>query len=241
MDDSACSSSSGSNCNEDEREAFQKKVNLSLQKMKKRDKRLKDDDDDEALFDTVVKTYKKHCSQARAEKFSAPRVKRTEKKKAEMLGVSIRKFIAVLYLILQAPYLYVTRSFLTVFFMHMVQVNFNIWGLYIMQLTVCRMEKCKNGRFKRCSDNIKIPGFTSNDTYQVVLKKAAQAWCHESDEKSCSLIISNGRILDAPLQNDRPWSLGGFFAEIGGMQKLSRMVIGIHIPVSMQMSCSCII
>ena len=31
-----------------------------------------------------------------------------------------------------------------------------------------------------------------------------------------------------------------FFAEIGGMQKLSRMVIGIHIPVSMQMSCSCI-
>ena len=90
MDDSACSSSSGSNCNEDEREAFQKKVNMSLQKMKKRDKRLKDDDDDdEALFDTVVKTYKKHCSQARAEKFSAPRVKRTEKKKAEMLGVSI--------------------------------------------------------------------------------------------------------------------------------------------------------
>ena len=67
-----------------------KKVNLSLQKMKKRDKRLKDDDDDdEALFDAVVKTYKKHCSQARAEKFSAPRGKRTEKKKAEMLGVSI--------------------------------------------------------------------------------------------------------------------------------------------------------
>ena len=81
---------------------------------------------------------------------------------------------------------------------------------------------------------------TSNDTYQVVVKKAAQAWCDKSDEKSCSLIISNGRILDAPLQNDRPWSLGGFFAEIGGMQKLSRMVIGIHIPVSMQMSCSCI-
>ena len=38
-----------------------------------------DDDDDEVLFDTVVKTYKKHCSQARAEKFSAPRGKRTEK------------------------------------------------------------------------------------------------------------------------------------------------------------------
>ena len=67
-------------CNEDEREAFQKKVNLSLQKMS--EKRLKDDDDDdEALFDTVLNTYKKHCSQARAEKFSAPKGKRTEKKK----------------------------------------------------------------------------------------------------------------------------------------------------------------
>ena len=73
--------------------------------------------------------------------------------------------------------------------MHMVQVNYNIWGLYIMQLTDCRMEKCKNGRFKRSSDNIRTLGVTSNDTYQIVVKKAAQAWCDKSDEKSCSLII----------------------------------------------------
>ena len=99
---------------------------------------------------------------------------------------------------------------------------------------------CKNGRYKRCGDNIRIPGFTANDTYQVVTKKAALAWCDKCDAKSCSLIISNGRILDAPLQDDRPWNLGGFFAGMGGMQKLSRMVIGIHIPVRKQMSCSCI-
>ena len=77
-------------------------------------------------------------------------------------------------------------------------------------------------------------------TYRVVAKKAALALCDKSDATSCSLIISNGRILDVPLQDDRPWNLGRFFAEMGGMQKLSCMVIGIHIPVRKQMSCSCI-
>ena len=97
------------------------------------------------------------------------------------------------------------------------------------------MEKCANGRFKRCSDNIRIPGFTANDTYQVVVTKAAQAWCDTPDAKSCTLIMSNGRVLDVPLPNGKPWNLGGFLAEIGGMQKLSRTAIGIHIEVSIQM------
>ena len=90
--DSACSRSSGEEDGDRKRrEAFQKRVHASLLKMKKGEKRIPDDDDDddEALFDTVLKMYKKHCGQARAEKFSAPKVKRTEKKKkAETFGVS---------------------------------------------------------------------------------------------------------------------------------------------------------
>lgn len=64
------------------------------------------------------------------------------------------------------------------------------------------MEKCSNGRYKRCSDNIRIPGFTAKDTNEVVAKKAALAWCDKADKKSCSLIISSGRILDVPLEEN---------------------------------------
>ena len=72
------------------REAFENDVRASLIKMKTGSKRLVADEEDESLFDTVVKTYKKYCSQARAEKFSAPKSidkKRTDNKK-EMFGVS---------------------------------------------------------------------------------------------------------------------------------------------------------
>ena len=91
--DSACSRSSGEEDGDRERqEAFQKRVHASLLALKKGEKRIipdDDDDDDEALFDTVLTTYKMHCSQSRAETFSAPKVKPTEKKKkAEMFGVS---------------------------------------------------------------------------------------------------------------------------------------------------------
>ena len=101
------------------------------------------------------------------------------------------------------------------------------------------MEKGKGGSYKRCSDNIKIPGFTAKDTYPLVVRKAALSFLGEIDEricKSCSLILGNGRILDAPLQNKKPWILGEFSREIGAFQKLSRMVIGIHIPVSKPVS-----
>ena len=68
-------------------------MRASLIKMKTGFKRLVADEEDESLFDTVVKTYKKHCRQlqARAEKFSAPRSidkKRTADNKKEMFGVS---------------------------------------------------------------------------------------------------------------------------------------------------------
>ena len=66
-------------------------MRASLIKMKTGSKRLVADEEDESLFDTVVKTYKKYCSQTRAEKFSAPKSidkKRTADNKKEMFGVS---------------------------------------------------------------------------------------------------------------------------------------------------------
>ncbi|KAL5502891.1 hypothetical protein EMCRGX_G009741 [Ephydatia muelleri] len=74
------------------REVFQNDVRASLIKMKTGSKRLVADEEDESLFDTVVKTYKKYCSQGRAEKFSAPKSidkKRTADNKKEMFGAEV--------------------------------------------------------------------------------------------------------------------------------------------------------
>ena len=84
-------SSSSSSDEDGERREFQNSIHASLRKMRTGENSKRHPDDEDDLFDTVLSTYKKHCSQARADKFSAPKAKRTEsekKKNAEKFAVS---------------------------------------------------------------------------------------------------------------------------------------------------------
>lgn len=45
-----------------------------------------------------------------------------------------------------------------------------------------------------------------------------------------SLIVSNGLVIDTPLSGDKPWDLGTYVEQIGGVSARGKKTFGIYIP-----------
>lgn len=50
---------------------------------------------------------------------------------------------------------------------------------------------------------------------------------HHSDQ--CQLLVSNGLITSDQLQSGKPWTLGNFIVELGGIQARSKQTFGIYV------------
>lgn len=73
---------------------------------------------------------------------------------------------------------------------------------------------------------VTVPGFMDNDTYDKVLSKAAKGLGIDKQE-DLLLIVSNGLVIDAPLSNGKPWTLGNYIAEMGGAQVRGKRTFGV--------------
>eukprot|EP00731_Ephydatia_muelleri_P012886 Em0007g196a len=94
-------------------------------------------------------------------------------------------------------------------------------------MKVCRMEKTRNKTYKRIGDCLRVSGFRSTDTYKDTLRKATSSFDDAAQADAGTLIISMGRVANCPLQNGKPWTLGGYLDELGGSR---RITIGVYLP-----------
>eukprot|EP00731_Ephydatia_muelleri_P003305 Em0001g3305a len=94
-------------------------------------------------------------------------------------------------------------------------------------MKVCQMEKTRNKTYKRIGDCLRVSGFRSTDTYKDTLQKATSSFDDAAQADAGTLIISMGRVANCPLQNGKPWTLGGYLDELGGSR---RITIGVYLP-----------
>lgn len=87
--------------------------------------------------------------------------------------------------------------------------------------------------FKKTTPNTQVVGFSSGDTYQEVLTRAAKGLGLQCDTSGLSLICSGGMVCNGPI-GEKPWSLGEFVEQNGGCKNRSKRVWGLYIPVGME-------
>ena len=78
---------------------------------------------------------------------------------------------------------------------------------------------------------MQIGGFTDDDTYIEVVNKGARGLDIRASPSRLYLIVSNGIVVDAPLQGGKPWSLGCYIQEFGGTSVRGKKQFGIYIPI----------
>ena len=100
---------------------------------------------------------------------------------------------------------------------------------WLGKMKVCRMEKTRYKIYKCIGDCLRVSGFRSTDTYKDTLRKATSSFDDAAHTDAGTLIISMGRVANCPLQNGKPWTLGGYLDELGGSR---RITIGVYLPVS---------
>ena len=71
---------------------------------------------------------------------------------------------------------------------------------------------------------VQVPGFCNSDLYHEVVAKGLGITV---PIKNLSLIVSNGLIRDMPLPSGKPWTLGNYTEEFGGVQARGKRTFGI--------------
>ena len=97
-------------------------------------------------------------------------------------------------------------------------------------------QKRANGyKLKSHTSVCKVGGFLEQDDYVTTLRKALVPilGSKKVELTECSLVIGNGCVKNLPLQDGKPWSLGGCLKEMGGCK---RAVIGVYIPSDIEVS-----
>ena len=88
--------------------------------------------------------------------------------------------------------------------------------------------------FKKSSGNVLVSGFTDDDLYREVVSKGAKGLDIKTDPVNLSLIVSNGLVIDTPLSGDKPWDLGTYVEQIGGVSARGKKTFGIYIPLDVE-------
>ena len=83
--------------------------------------------------------------------------------------------------------------------------------------------------YRRTTGNVQISGFHDDNTYQEVVAQGARGLKINSDLKCMYLIVSGGLVRDECLQNNKPWTLGDYVQEIGGVSARGKKNFGIYV------------
>lgn len=75
---------------------------------------------------------------------------------------------------------------------------------------------------------MQISGFTDDNTHQEVVAQGARGLTINADPADLHLVVSGGLVLDATLQDGKPWTLG--VQEVGGVSAGCKKIFGIFIP-----------
>ena len=74
---------------------------------------------------------------------------------------------------------------------------------------------------------IQVPGFCSDDSYSDVVEKAAKGLNITHPPDRLQFLVSNGLVTNGLLHDGRPWTLGNFIEELGGVQARSKRTFGV--------------
>ena len=88
--------------------------------------------------------------------------------------------------------------------------------------------------YKRTSGNIQVSGFTDDDVYGDVVTKGTKGLDIKAEPEDLFLIVSNGLVVDTPLRRNKPWTLGNYVEEIGGVSVRGKKTFGIYIPIDVE-------
>ena len=75
--------------------------------------------------------------------------------------------------------------------------------------------------------NVLVPGFCNSDLYHEVIAKGAKGLGIIASSKNMCLIVSNELVSDVPLPSGKPWTLGNYTEEFGGVQARGKQTFGI--------------
>ena len=81
---------------------------------------------------------------------------------------------------------------------------------------------------------MQISGFTDDNTYQEVVAQVARGLTIKADPVDLHLVVSGGLVMDDTLQDGKPWTLGGYVQEIGGVSVRCKKTFGIYIPLDVE-------
>ena len=76
-----------------------------------------------------------------------------------------------------------------------------------------------------------VTGFSNNDSYSDVIRKAAEGLDIKSSPEKLKLIVSGGLVKNTHFQDGSEWNLGSFIKAIGGAQLRNKKTFGICVPV----------
>lgn len=98
-------------------------------------------------------------------------------------------------------------------------------------MSVCRMVKTKKrDSYRRDGDTYRVSGFALSDSYGAVIRKAAAPLLEkEVNYDMCSLIVSQARVVNLPLESGA-WTLGVFLKGLGGLVMAKRLILGVYMP-----------
>ena len=74
---------------------------------------------------------------------------------------------------------------------------------------------------------VQVPGFCNSDVYHEVVAKGAKGLGITASISNLALIVSNGLVRDVPLPSGKPWTLGNYTEEFGGVQARGKRTFGI--------------
>lgn len=76
---------------------------------------------------------------------------------------------------------------------------------------------------------MQISGFRDENTYQDVIQWGSLGLNIKGSLANFRLIVSGGLVANTQLQNNEPWSLGGYIDEIGGVSARCKKTFGIYL------------
>ena len=109
----------------------------------------------------------------------------------------------------------------------------SVINCFIIQLNFCRYRKA-GLTYRRTTGNFQISGFSDDNTYQEVVAQGARGLKINADTADLHLVVSGGLVMDDPLQDGKPWTLGGYVQEIGGVSARGKKTFGIYIPLDVE-------
>ena len=100
--------------------------------------------------------------------------------------------------------------------------------MFFLQLNFAKYKRSGKFGYKMVPPGkVQVPGFCNLDLYQDVIVKGAKGLGITAPSENLSLIVSNGLIRNTPLPSGKPWTLGGYIEEFGGVQARGKRTFGI--------------